>query len=92
MDSPLVIILICIAIVVGFVFGLIFTLVKRSRQEVVGDLQIIKDEENEKPYMYLQVSRPDILLNTGKKYVFLRVKRFKYFDKADKLTQYDSQK
>jgi hypothetical protein len=92
MSISIAIVLICVALVVGFIIGFIFFNIRRNRNEVVGQLEIIKESENDRPYMYLQVSKPDILLHTGKRFVFLRVRRLKYNDRTDIIKNTDSQK
>lgn len=92
MSISIAIVLICVALVVGFIIGFIFFNIRRNRNEVVGQLEIIKESENDRPYMYLQVSKPDTLLHTGKRFVFLRVRRLKYNDRTDIIKNTDSQK
>lgn len=92
MSTPIIIVLICVAVLLGIIVGLMFARLKRDREDVVGQLQIIKESENDRPYIYLQVTKPDILLNTGKKYVFLKVRRMKYTDERNAMKIKDSQK
>lgn len=48
---------------------------KQKKTELVGELKIVNENNNESPYIFLQIIRPDILLGSLKKYVLLKVNR-----------------
>lgn len=74
----LTIIIILSLIIVGLI---IFYQVKK-RQKIVGTLMVVKTDEQDAPYIYLQLYKADVLLKSGKKTVLLQVKRVKYSEEG----------
>ncbi len=92
MSIHFVILLVCIAIVIGFGFGIFIVSILRNKKESVGKLQIIKDDGEDKPYIFLEVSKPDILLYKSRKYVLLKVERLRYSESKNGSKNSTSQK
>lgn len=64
---------------VGFILGVLIHRVKTLRKKTVGLLKVVKDNENEQPYIFLQITNPELLETSGN-YIYLKVDQFKYED------------
>lgn len=74
----LTIIIILSLIIVGLI---VFYQVKKCKK-IVGTLMVVKTDEQDAPYIYLQLHKADVLLKSGKKTVLLQVKRVKYSEEG----------
>lgn len=79
----LTIIIILSLIIVGLI---IFYQVKK-RQKIVGTLMVVTTDEQDAPYIYLQLHKANVLLKSSKKTVLLQVKRVKYSEEKNSSSQ-----
>lgn len=79
----LTIIIILSLIIVGLI---VFYQVKKCKK-IVGTLMVVKTDEQDAPYIYLQLHKADVLLKSGKKTVLLQVKRVKYSEEKNPSSQ-----
>lgn len=64
---------------IGFILGILFHRIKNLRKKTVGLLKVVKDNENEEPYIFLQITKPELLETSGN-YIYLKVDQFRYED------------
>lgn len=69
------------------IIGLIVFYQVKKRKKIIGTLMVVKTDDQDAPYIYLQLQKADTLLKSGQKTVLLQVRRVKYSEDKNQPSQ-----
>lgn len=70
-----------IGIIIGCLSFCIYKILRSSHKKTVGNLIIMKDDDNDQPYIFLEITNPEAIDAINNKYVELEIKNI---DKSQK--------
>ena len=85
MNTLFIILAVVGGVFLGLLVGILIFKTRFTRKEVVGKLKMICTTEETNPYMFLEISDPNFIISSNKKFIFLKVVRIIYDDKEDKI-------